>query len=158
MDMPLGRALGSAAYHRRTRQISLADVEPGSDSDASRFGKHHGFIVTSASRAGSQKPTEMPMRGSGSAQAQIGEAGLPGSGRLLGQIFSAPTESGKRHDQQTSVIGLTNLPLQVGAASARGAKAPMAKTSASAVTIERSQRIIPYSPRCRGRRCPRYAS
>ncbi len=66
------------------------------------------------------KPTEMPMRGSGSEHAQIGEAGLLGSGRPLGQIFSPPTESGKRHDQQTSVIGLTNLPC--GGRSSRGGR------------------------------------
>src|SRR3546814_4033241 len=81
-----------------------------------RLGKHQGFMVTSASRAGSQNPTEIPMRGNGSAQAQIGEAGLFVSGRPLGQIFRPPTERGNRQDQQTSVIGFTNLPLQVGPA------------------------------------------
>src|SRR3546814_20250546 len=89
-----------------------------------RLGKHQGFMVTSASRAGSQNPTEIPMRGNGSAQAQIGEAGLLVSGRPLGQIFRPPTDRGNRQDQQTSVIGLTNFPLQVGtAAGALGAKA-----------------------------------
>jgi hypothetical protein len=34
------------------------------------------------------------------------------SGRLDGQIFSPPIEIGKRHDQQMSVIGLTNFPVQ----------------------------------------------
>src|SRR3546814_6220820 len=78
-----------------------------------RLGKHQGFMVTSARRAGSQKPTEMPMRGRGSAQAHMGDAGFFVSGRPLGQIFNPPTDSGNRHDQQTSVIGLTNFPLQV---------------------------------------------
>jgi hypothetical protein len=34
------------------------------------------------------------------------------SGRLDGQIFRPPIEIGNRHDQQMSVIGLTNLPVQ----------------------------------------------
>src|SRR3546814_4350672 len=53
-----------------------------------RLGKHQGFMVTSARRAGSQKPTEMPMRGRGSAQAHMGDAGFFVSGRPLGQIRS----------------------------------------------------------------------
>jgi hypothetical protein len=43
---------------------------------------------------------------------QTGESGLFVSGRLDGHIFKPPTEIGKRHDQQMSVIGLTNLPVQ----------------------------------------------
>src|SRR3546814_13771249 len=81
-----------------------------------RLGKHQGFMVTSASRAGSQNPTEIPMRGNGSAQAQIGEAGLFVPGRPLGQMLRPPTEGGKRQDQSTSVIGLTTSPCQVGPA------------------------------------------
>jgi hypothetical protein len=34
------------------------------------------------------------------------------SGRLDGQIFRPPIEIGNKHDQQMSVIGLTNLPVQ----------------------------------------------
>jgi hypothetical protein len=45
-------------------------------------------------------------------QRQTGSAGLLVSGRLDGQIFRPPTEIGNRHDQQMSVIGLTNLPVQ----------------------------------------------
>src|SRR3546814_701819 len=93
--------------------------KPGAIRMPPRLGKHQGFIVTSASRAGSQKPTEMPMRGIGSAQAQTGDAGLLVSGRPLGQILRPPTDRGKRQDQQTSVTGLTNLPLQVGPAADR---------------------------------------
>src|SRR3546814_7550570 len=105
-----------------------------------RLGKHQGFMVTSASRAGSQNPTEIPMRGNGSAQAQIGEAGLFVSGRPLGQIFRPPTERGNRQDQQTSVIGFTNLPLQVGpAAWALGAKAIAQIAMSSAPKIVRSE-------------------
>ena len=83
---------------------------PGAMRTPPRLGKHQGFIVTSASRTGSQKPTEMPILGSGLPQKQIGEAGLLVSGRPLGQILRPPTESGNRQDQHTSVIGLTNFP------------------------------------------------
>src|SRR3546814_3003211 len=112
--------------------------KPGAIRMPPRLGKHQGFIVTSASRAGSQKPTEMPMRGIGSAQAQTGDAGLFVSGRPLGQILRPPTDRGKRQDQQTSVTGLTNLPLQVGpAASAAGAATRMPRRASSAPTILR---------------------
>ena len=39
--------------------------------------------------------------------------GLSGSGRLEGQISSAPIEIGNRHDQQISVMGLTKLPVHL---------------------------------------------
>src|SRR3546814_19238780 len=101
-------------------------------------------MVTSASRAGSQNPTEIPMRGNGSAQAQIGEAGLFVSGRPLGQIFSPPTERGNRQDQQASVIGFTNLPLQVGpAAWALCANALASIAMSSAPKIGHTARILP---------------
>src|SRR3546814_17898100 len=96
--------------------------KPGAIRMPPRLGKHQGFIVTSASRAGSQKPTEMPMRGIGSAQAQTGDAGLFVSGRPLGPILRPPTDRGKRQDQQTSVTGLTNLQLQVGPAASASRK------------------------------------
>src|SRR3546814_379635 len=112
-----------------------------------RLGKHQGFMVTSARRAGSQKPTEMPMRGRGSAQAHMGDAGFFVSGRPLGQIFNPPTDSGNRHDQQTLVIGLTNFPLQVGpAASARGASMMANRTTRNVPKIGRSPRIILSPP------------
>src|SRR3546814_14146541 len=112
-----------------------------------RLGKHQGFMVTSARRAGSQKPTEMPMRGRGSAQAHMGDAGFFVSGRPLGQIFNPPTDSGNRHDQQTSVIGLTNFPLQVGpAASARGASMMANRPTRNVPKIGRSTRTIPPTP------------
>ena len=56
-----------------------------------------------------------------------GDAGLSGSGRFEGQISSPPIEIGNRHDQQMSVIGLTNLPVQrPGPAAA--ARAPARRT------------------------------
>src|SRR3546814_14003297 len=85
----------------------------------------------------------MPMRGRGSAQAHMGDAGFFVSGRPLGQIFNPPTDSGTRHDQQTSVIGLTNFPLQVGpAASARGASMMANRTTRNVTKIGRSPLII----------------
>src|SRR3546814_16271125 len=112
-----------------------------------RLGKHQGFMVTSARRAGSQKPTEMPMRGRGSAQAHMGDAGFFVSGRPLGQIFNPPTDSGNRHDQQTSVIGLTNFPLQVGpAASASGASLMAKRTTRNVPKLARSPRLILSPP------------
>src|SRR3546814_16799524 len=87
-----------------------------------RLGKHQGFMVTSARRAGSQKPTEMPMRGRGYAQAHMGDAGFFVTGRSLGQIFHPPTDRGNRQDKKTTAIGLMNFQLKVGTAvSARGA-------------------------------------
>ncbi|GGD82144.1 hypothetical protein GCM10010990_35120 [Croceicoccus mobilis] len=68
-------------------------------------------MVTSMSRTGSQKPTAMPIRGIGDPQAQIGNVGFFVSARLDGQIFNAPTDSGNMQPQQTSVIGLTKLPV-----------------------------------------------
>ncbi len=50
MDMPFGRALGAAALPSTARPNSLSDVEARCDADATRFGKHHGFMVTSARR------------------------------------------------------------------------------------------------------------
>src|SRR3546814_20760702 len=86
-------------------------LNPGEIFLPPRLAKHHGFIVTSASLTGSQKPIATPMRGSGEPQAQIGRSGLSVSGRSDGKIFSPPTERGKRQDQHTSVTGFTNLPV-----------------------------------------------
>src|SRR3546814_2140364 len=80
-------------------------LNPGESFLPPRLAKHHGFIVTSASLTGSQKPIATPMRGSGEPQAQIGRSGLSVSGRSDGKIFSPPTERGKRQDQHTSVTG-----------------------------------------------------
>src|SRR3546814_12950333 len=90
-----------------------------------RLGKHQGFMVTSASRAGSQNPTEIPMRGNGSAQAQIGEAGLLVSGRPLGQIFRPPTDRGNRPDQQ------------IGRASCRGRGIPALEIRGVAASLKK---------------------
>src|SRR3546814_12265627 len=74
-----------------------------------RFTKHHGFMLTSASRTGSQKPMAIPgLR----PHRHTGRSGLSGSGRLDGQMSSPPMELGNRQDQQMSVIGLTKLPVQ----------------------------------------------
>src|SRR3546814_12312661 len=87
------------------------------------------------------------MRGNGAGQARSGEAGLFVSGRPLGQIFRPPTERGNRQDQQTSVIGFTNLPLQVGpAAWALGATAIAQIAMRSAPKIVRTARLIPPPP------------
>src|SRR3546814_20593928 len=112
-----------------------------------RLGKHQGFMVTSARRAGSQKPTEMPMRGRGSAQAHMGDAGFFVSGRPPGQIFNPPTDSGNRPDQQTSVIGLTNFPLQVRpAASASGASLMHNRTKRNEPNLGLTPRTILTPP------------
>ena len=66
-------------------------------------------MLTSARRTGSQNPIAIPgLR----PHRQTGRSGLSVSGRSEGQIFKPPTEIGNRHDQQMSVIGLTNLPVQ----------------------------------------------
>src|SRR5690606_14834822 len=83
--------------------------KPGSSFIPPRLTKHHGFMLTSASRTGSQKPIASPVL----RQHRLpGDSGLSVSGRSEGQIFKPPTEIGNRHDQQMSVIGLTNLPVQ----------------------------------------------
>src|SRR3546814_17303578 len=83
--------------------------KPGSSFIPPRLTKHQGFMLTSASRTGSQKPMAIPGR---SPQRQSGRTGLSGSGRLEGQIFSPPTEIGNRQDQQNTVIGVTQMPGQ----------------------------------------------
>ena len=60
------------------------------------------------------------MRGIGLPQAQMGSEGLLVSGRVLGQMLSPPIDIGNRQDQHTSVIGLTNLPVQRDCAWAEG--------------------------------------
>ena len=101
---------------------------PGSILSPPRLTKHQGFMLTSASRTGSQNPIAMPGR---KPQRHTGRVGFLGSGLLDGQISSPPIESGKRQDQQMSVIGLTNLPVQrPGPASARaGAETSKLNTS-----------------------------
>ena len=91
----------------------LAAGRPGSMVSPPRFGKHQGFRVTSMRRAGSQTPSDRPMRGIGVPQKQIGEPGLGVSGApdaLPMEI--GPIEIGNRHSQQTSEIGLTKRPVQ----------------------------------------------
>ena len=61
------------------------------------------------------------MRGIGEPHAQTGRLGFLVSGRLPGQMCAPPTDSGNRHDQQTSVIGLTNLPVQLAGSALAGA-------------------------------------
>ena len=79
-----------------------------------RLGKHQGVRVASTSLAGSQTPSERPIRGIGEPQRQIGEDGFGVSGaparRRRCEI--GPIEIGQRHSQQTSEIGLTNRPVQ----------------------------------------------
>ena len=64
---------------------------------------------------GSQKPTAMPIRlkiGGGKVQAWIGLEGFFVSGKPLEETFTFPILIGNKHFQQTSVIGLTQRPLQ----------------------------------------------
>src|SRR3546814_14638459 len=92
------------------------------------------------------------MRGNGAGQARSGEGGWCVPGRPLGQIFRPPTERGNRQDQQTSVIGFTNLPLQVGpAAWALGAQAIAQIAMRSAPKIVRTARLISAPPADRDR-------
>jgi hypothetical protein len=76
-------------------------------------------LVISTILAGSQKPSEIPGTGVGCTpltHAQIGEVGFSISllaGLLPAPVVMFPTEIGNIHDQQISVIGFTNLPLQV---------------------------------------------
>ena len=78
-----------------------------------RLGKHQGARVASTSRAGSQTPSERPMRGIGEPQRQIGDPGFGVSNtpETLPMVIG-PIEIGNRHSQQTSEIGLTNRPVQ----------------------------------------------
>src|SRR3546814_18425643 len=74
-----------------------------------RFTKHHGFMLTSASRTGSQKPMAIPgLR----PHRHNGRSGLSGSGRLDGQMSSPTMEIGNRQEQQMSGSGLKKLPVQ----------------------------------------------
>ena len=78
-----------------------------------RLGKHQGLRDTSISRAGSQTPSERPMRGIGEPQRQIGDPGFGVSGAPAAlPIRIGPIEIGNRHSQHTSEIGLTNRPVQ----------------------------------------------
>ena len=77
------------------------------------MGKHQGLRETSISRAGSQTPSERPMRGIGRPQKQIGDPGFGVSGAPAAlPIRIGPIEIGNRHSQHTSEIGLTNRPVQ----------------------------------------------
>ena len=87
--------------------------KPGLMVSPPRFGKHQGVRVTSTSRAGSQTPTESPIRGIGEPQRQIGDDGLGVSGAPVAlPMLIGPIEIGNRHSQQTSAIGLTKRPVQ----------------------------------------------
>jgi hypothetical protein len=71
------------------------------------------LLVTSIIRTGSQNPIVIPGIGTGEPpflQAQRGELGFAVSllaGVLPPPTFILPIERGNKHDQQTSVIGLT---------------------------------------------------
>ena len=116
-----------------------------------RLGKHQGARVASTSRAGSQTPSESPIRGMGEPQRQIGEDGLGVSStpETL-PIVIGPIEIGNRHSQHTSEIGLTKRPVQDCAEA--GADHSSA-ASASAPSGSR-RRIIPAIPA--RRRPPRH--
>src|SRR5690606_38109334 len=115
--------------------------KPGSSFIPPRLTKHHGFMLTSASRTGSQKPMAMPgLR----PHRHSGRSGLSGSGRFEGQISSPPTEIGNRHDQQMSVIGLTKLPVHLpGPASAAAGVAAASVSPARMAASLRSGLIAP---------------
>ncbi len=119
-------------------------LKPGLILTPPRFGKHQGLVVTSTSRTGSQKPTAIPIRGRGDPQAQIGSVGLLSvSGRPLGHILRPPTESGNKQLQQTSVIGLTNFPVQdPGTSSARAGADPITKAVITVTTNICQMRLI----------------
>ncbi|WPY01944.1 hypothetical protein Trichorick_01868 (plasmid) [Candidatus Trichorickettsia mobilis] len=77
----------------------------------------YGVLVISTSLTGSQNPIEIPGTGTlALVHKQSGELGFLVSlffGVLPLPILKPPIEIGSKHDQQTSVIGLTNLPWQV---------------------------------------------
>ena len=78
-----------------------------------RLGKHQGARETSISLAGSQTPSERPIRGIGEPQKQIGEDGFGVSGAPEAlPIRIGPIEIGNRHSQHTSEIGFTKRPVQ----------------------------------------------
>lgn len=68
-----------------------------------------GVRVTSTNRTGSQKDTGNPIRGMGVPQAQMGVRGLWVSSPEE-ETGIPPIVMGNRHDQHTSVMGLTNFP------------------------------------------------
>jgi hypothetical protein len=76
----------------------------------------YGVRVISIKRTGSQKPSEIPGTGKGGVPLMHMHNGLLGLAvsRLLGTapppIFTGPIEMGSKQLQQTSLIGLTNLP------------------------------------------------
>src|SRR3546814_463284 len=109
-----------------------------------RFTKHHGFMLTSASRTGSQKPIAIPgLR----PHRHTGRSGLSGSGRLDGQMSSPPIEIGNRQDQQISVIGLTKLPVQrPGPASAMAGVAVAKPRMAASMSASFLKRVIGCPP------------
>src|SRR3546814_1423195 len=88
-----------SSRRRHTRCALVTGVQSVLFRSPPRLTKHQGFMLTSASRTGSQKTMAIPGR---SPQRQSGRSGLSGSGRFEGQIFSPPTAIGNRHDQQIS--------------------------------------------------------
>lgn len=121
--------------------------KPGEIFAPPRFTKHHGLVETSARRTGSQNPAAIPMRGTGAPQAQTGRPGLGVSGRPLGQMFNPPTDIGNRHDQHTSVIGFTNLPVHLDGACAAAGSASIAAMAARNATAARRNAFMPRRPR-----------
>ena len=108
-----------------------------------RLGKHQGARETSISLAGSQTPSEKPMRGIGEPQKQIGEPGLDVSGAPdAPPMVIGPIEIGSRHSQQTSEIGFTNRPVQDWA-EAGPVHRTAARTSAEKLAKRRFMRRFP---------------
>src|SRR4051812_39688542 len=97
--------------------------------------KHQGVRVTSTWRAGSQKPIETPIfpKGGGP-HMQIGEPTFSISSCPILRIGMLPIVSGNIHDQQISVIGFMNLPVQVALVAAMaGNVAPIRSRAATQV-------------------------
>ena len=83
IDIVIVRVPDRARWRRRRRTMRCVRAgrgSPGSTVSPPRLGKHQGARVTSISRAGSQTPSERPMRGIGEPQRQSGEDGLGVSG------------------------------------------------------------------------------
>ena len=70
--------------------------------------------------------------GGGLGQNEMGDTGLRVSGRLPGIIGTLPMVIGKIHDQQMSVIGLTNVPVQAACALTCAGMTPIKNAKSSA--------------------------